>query len=825
MMSEKSALKNIRASRFEKANKQVRKLLDRDSTNAVTHYLVAIYFFSPANAGYNIDSAYRYTMTSWKYFSGATSKNQERMRRFPIDSVVLVTLRQRIDSAAFERAKRANTSAAYNTFLVKFPLAISKNEAVELRNEAAFKEASQENTREAFRYYLDQYPQSQKAMVAQARYEKLVFDDETKSQRAEDFQQFVMHYPNSPHRDEAIQKIFEIQTASGERDDYLAFIALFRDHLLSKKAKAIVNHLDINDADSLHTGESMLVPILHNGKFGFMNALGEEVIQPLYEEIDKRYRCGNITDKILALDGKAVSHEGVVASNQSIDVVEPVGNGFWLAGNDDCFKVIHHSGFVVGDSCVEDAKVIAGKYLALKSNGYWGLWAMNGRRMIGQSFDNITNVGEIVVFEKDKKYRLATTQTIARSANQQPLKLSDAFDACTPWRQQRVWLKAGRFEGVMDQNLQVVIGFEEGKLEQTYFGASRKTDHVQLYDERGDKTHAIDAVHMIQPWALVKKSQQWHIFDTKDHTILPPAYDTIQVKGPFAIAIRHDSTTIIINKARQVKLNSTEAFTFIPGQDSSAFFVIATPKTKTLFNERGKKEFVFTGDKIQHAGGQYFIITKNDKKGLLGAGGKALTPIAFDAIGTVRDGTISLLKGTRFGTYLIKTQKMINPEYAKNITQYNKKFLTAYKSGAWGFVDMNNKPISKFEFDEIQYWNDSLAFVRKQTQWSMIQVAAQQTRLHGIKSIKYIRNTATEKLAIIDHEKKYGVLSSTQGVIIPLNFSDVINVGSADVPVFFTEKHVEEASVFVVIYYDANGKFIRKEVYEADDYEKIYCGN
>jgi hypothetical protein len=49
-------------------------------------------------------------------------------------------------------------------------------------------------------------------------------------------------------------------------------------------------------------------------------------------------------------------------------------------------------------------------------------------------------------------------------------------------------------------------------------------------------------------------------------------------------------------------------------------------------------------------------------------------------------------------------------------------------------------------------------------------------------------------------------------------------VGSADEPLYFTEKHVSEASVFVVIYYDKNGKMLRREVYEeADDYEKIYC--
>jgi hypothetical protein len=60
-------------------------------------------------------------------------------------------------------------------------------------------------------------------------------------------------------------------------------------------------------------------------------------------------------------------------------------------------------------------------------------------------------------------------------------------------------------------------------------------------------------------------------------------------------------------------------------------------------------------------------------------------------------------------------------------------------------------------------------------------------------------------------------------VIIPVKFSDLVNVGSAEVPLYFTEKHVEEASLFVVIYYDHAGKILRREVYEQDDYERIYC--
>jgi hypothetical protein len=61
-------------------------------------------------------------------------------------------------------------------------------------------------------------------------------------------------------------------------------------------------------------------------------------------------------------------------------------------------------------------------------------------------------------------------------------------------------------------------------------------------------------------------------------------------------------------------------------------------------------------------------------------------------------------------------------------------------------------------------------------------------------------------------------------MIIPIAFTDLVNIGTAEEPLYFTEKHVEEAWLFVVIYYDKNGRFLRREVYEEpDDYEKIYC--
>jgi hypothetical protein len=50
-----------------------------------------------------------------------------------------------------------------------------------------------------------------------------------------------------------------------------------------------------------------------------------------------------------------------------------------------------------------------------------------------------------------------------------------------------------------------------------------------------------------------------------------------------------------------------------------------------------------------------------------------------------------------------------------------------------------------------------------------------------------------------------------------------VNVGSSEKPLYFTEKHLEEASVFVVIYHDDKGQILRKEIYDQEDYDRIYC--
>ena len=131
--------------------------------------------------------------------------------------------------------------------------------------------------------------------------------------------------------------------------------------------------------------------------------------------------------------------------------------------------------------------------------------------------------------------------------------------------------------------------------------------------------------------------------------------------------------------------------------------------------------------------------------------------------------------------------------------------------------------MSKFEFTEIQFWNDTTALVKKNAQWMLYEIKNNKVLLDEIKDFTYIRNSPTEKLAIIHQHANYGVIHNKKGTIIPISYSDVVNVGSDEKPLYFTEKQVEEASIFVVLYYNDEGELLRTAVYDQEDYDKLYC--
>ena len=71
--------------------------------------------------------------------------------------------------------------------------------------------------------------------------------------------------------------------------------------------------------------------------------------------------------------------------------------------------------------------------------------------------------------------------------------------------------------------------------------------------------------------------------------------------------------------------------------------------------------------------------------------------------------------------------------------------------------------------------------------------------------------------------KGKGILNSNNGMIINGTFTEIRNIGTLENPVFYTELFVNEASLYIVIIYNAMGKILFRSAYTEEEYEKVIC--
>jgi hypothetical protein len=491
---------------------------------------------------------------------------------------------------------------------------------------------------------------------------------------------------------------------------------------------------------------------------------------------------------------------------------------------------------------VQDARVLDNKFLSLLIKSQWSIYSLTGRQMLPPEWDEIQIHNHVIVLRKGKTWHLLTRDQLAALAEAKSVSFSAPYSEIKFLPSGKVWIKSKKLEGILDQTLTEIVPLNQHNITPSFFGfMARSADGLTVYDQFGKASSHFEMAMDHEPWLAVRKKREWYLFDPVHQQYQSRPYDSVRFEGPFVLGFLNDSLTV--HFTREVTREFTQPIRahFIPGKDSTSFLVteleekiivnkrrgrVETTTKRTLYNLRGVPLFTVNYDQILYAGQDLFIVTQKEKKGLMDATGRLLLPVTFDAIGSVSNNMVSLLNRMKFGLYHVEKQKLIQPQYDKNLVPYTTERMAAYYEGRYGFIDWDNKVQGDYAFEEIRFWNDTAALVKKNGLWSFYEVEHRREIMSGIKDVNIFSNTPTEKVAIIQRDNYYGVVSSMRGTIIPLAFTDLVNVGSPEEPLFFTEKHVPEASLFVVIYYDKDGKFIRREVYdEAEDYEKIYCGD
>ena len=834
-VTEKSAIKNIEKQNWSKARALILKSLAKDSANATARYLYVQWFFNPLNPAFDVDSTSYHLLGATTNFFQLELRERTRLAKVPIDSLVLARMRQRVDSAAFERAKRINTEGGYQQFLFKFPDTRFEAEAKYLRDEAAYNDAVRLNTYQSFLSFLDKYPQAFRAGEARDRYERLFFESKTRERTLDAYESFLSEHPATPYRREVEEHIFNILTAAGGRENFEAFLTRYARSLFAKLARDLLFHI-VEEADHANHNGAMindslaalsalnrkpLIPFLKDGSFGFMDTKGTTILLNQYATIPDEYLCGNITEDVLILNGQLVNRSGQIIAPDTIQEVDDLGFGF-LKVMSKCLFVIHKSGFRF-PGCFENAKIISNRFVAVKRNNRWSLQTFTGKPL-SDGWDDIKEVNGLVVFEKEKQYFPVTSEQVARSIEKSLDIPSEGFLEIRPWSRNLVFVSNRDGQGILDTNLRLVVPVSQRTLEKTFFGIlSKSTDNIEILNSTGQAIESARRVNVSKPWVTVADDSTEQFFDLYSRIAKPEKYDSIAFVGMFAVGHRRDSLTVYFDALTKVAFPSNVSLSFISGRDSTGYLVASEKKQSSVFSPAGKLLFKGEYETIQYAGESLFIVGRKEKRGLVTISGKVLLPLDYDAVGSVNKNIVTFLKSMKFGAYHVTKQKLIKPQFDKNVVRYTDDIVGAFRGGSYNFMDWDGKIIGKLGFDEISYWNDSTALVRNEKLWSLYDIHLKSMQVQNIESVEYVKDADNDKTAIFKLGDVYGVWNDREGIIISPEFSALINVGTEDEPVYFTEKHLEIASLYVVIYYDRNGRLLRREVYEEDDYERILC--
>lgn len=823
---ERLAWNNLGKERWTKSEQQIRKALRKDSLDLGVNYVYAWYFFTRGNPEFNIDSAAFYTKRTIQYFNRLSQREKEKATRFPFDSIGLYRLKTFIDSAAFQRATTTNTEAGYAHFALNFSSAPQLTRAIELQHEVAFLDALKENTYLAYDRYLKKYPQSQRKEEARSRYEKLLFEAVTKDRKLLSYRTFIKQYPKSPYRVIAERMVFEIATASGKTEAFQEFIDGNEESAFVKQARDFLYHLQKekgvtpshwNDSlQQVHAYEKRIwFPLLKNGQYGFMNVSGEEKLLNIGDSLSAEILCEGLSQDIFLAGSKVWSRNGKVLVD-SVEEMEDMGAGFLRVTRSDSVHIVHKSGRLV---LRQDAELLDNQFLLTSEQEQRTLYTLAGRKLISGIWTEVKALGSALAFKTERGWQLASHESIGAVANGHDLVYTEYVNEVKRLNEDFLLIHNGTQQALLSNALEMIVSFAEQEI-------TNEENSILLHTKDGDQIFSKGKISALNQKVLVTK--EWLLMKSSTAYIIENrlnaqrfTYDSAVLLPIGVMAFRND--TLFLQTQNVILPFNVSAKVEVLSDAETTFFYVSLNGLHTLFSSAGQQLTSITCDKIEYAGANIFIVTKKDKRTLMNVQGGMLPLTDFETFGNITPQDMAVLAKKKFGLINRVTQQVIKPMYERSLRSYNTKAVVAYKDGAYGFIDWENKPLSKFEFEEVRYWNDSVAFVRHNFSWRLLNLSDMSFQLGKISSFFESETATGEKLAIYHQDNYYGVMSSQRGVILEPTYTNIKNLGTADEPFFFTEKYVEEAEIYVVLYYSGSGKQLRRQVFEEEEYSRIKC--
>jgi hypothetical protein len=366
-------------------------------------YGLSVIYHRTDNPFYNLDSAYVNIVRAYGSFPAVKEKKRVKYALFGIDSMAIVNQREIISGQLFERARKEKTVAALQRFIEMNFWSSHIDSAVYLRDELAFAIADNAGTSAAYHAFVQTYPTSWFSDDAVSRYEKALYLENTASNTLIAYVEFIRKYPDSPYRTDAEDQVFAIFTKTGSVESYGKFIENYPsnhnvDIAWRKLYNAHMQTIPYNDGniaefmndfpaypyrDELEVEMTLagtsFYPIKQGSKWGYINAYGQVVIPPKYEDAED-------------------FHEGLA-----------------MVRSNGKYGYVNKSGNLVIDADFDDALPFNEGHAVVEQRGKLGMINRNGEFIIPPRYEDLGNLENgLAYFLKDSLYGYFDAKGIER---------------------------------------------------------------------------------------------------------------------------------------------------------------------------------------------------------------------------------------------------------------------------------------------------------------------------------------------------------------------------------------------------------------------------
>lgn len=856
---QRRAQRKMDKQRYEKAEQLLTKSLRKDSLNPAAHYLFSQLYLDTAYQQ-EIDTAQYHILEALAQLPAADKKDLRRLRKIGADSAELLAQRARVDSAAFRRAKEDHTVDAYAYFLEQYPYAVQVEEATRRRNALAFRAAEEQHTYQAYQEFFQNYPKASEAPEARERYEELLFIANTRTGTLDAYIRFLAQYPDTPYRFRLLRNIYQLSTAAHKAAQYAAFIENYPDNAFTREALNQLYHLhkeeqptkyflqsypNVPFQDSLQQvialEDQHFLAVLSNQHWKFLDYGGQVQLEG-FDDVHPNYLCETVITDFLEVSRKmepqVLAKNGYPILQQDYQQVEDLGYGVLRLQQNGQQGLLLKSGKQLLPPTYEQVERLGRDFFRVKEFGRHGLLTHNGQWLLEPGYDSLARLEDFVLVYRDNLLAVITFDTLIHALqHNQPADLEflyqDAFLADTSH------LQVETLQGqntILNEQLQPQLPFTEGSIS-SFKGVwlVEANGRYEVLDQQGRNilNATLRKAVIREPWIAYKTDSLWGLYHIKQQQATFDLFDSL--------TILH-STILVAHKDKQQSalfFGQDTAIVDLSGTDSYRLLRSASPRMKEeaervyLLVKNGNAQLIYNQEGKLLLQGRYTEILAPDDRLLLlksakgtavaDSSGNILLKPRYDAIGNYQNGYFATLKGSRFGLYNPFKNINVAPQYKVTLRPYNDSLLIANKNGQWGLVNAENKGVLNFAWNELQYWSDSVALAKKDGSWQLVNIYRNET-VHGpFKDVRFVKKGPTENLAVVYTSNGYGLYSSTKGELVSPAYNDLINMGTVNRPLFYAEKEVKEADLFVVVYLNEEGETIFKEAYPREEWLRLLC--